>query len=532
MIKESVILRFLTHPDGLSAAVNESFIGKLLDSVVKKYSIVLKKVGAFLEETLSGSLTLWLVKWAGERFYILFYLFIILHSLLFFDYYRNPITVAAVLLFFVCLSVRIAFDKKTKFDFKRVDPIFLLYFASIIFSAMFSMFGPGSGSSSTTTALLYLCSISLVIIIANSFEDEIKLKRLIAIIVYSTFIMSVYGIWQFINHVPVDSTQVDQTTGGASMSMGRVYSTLGNPNVLAAWLILVIPFMASLFFMAKGFRRKLLFFLIGAISIVCLALTLSRSGWVGLIIAAVVYLFLLNWRLIPLFAALGLASLPFLPRFVTDRMMTIGADTSSIYRFSLWSGSFRMALDNWLTGIGIGLEFFKRFFKNYIYMPYEQSPVHSHMLILQIWLESGLCAVISFLWFCERLIKKGIRATWTVNSGAAHTSASEPDATHSGAANSDVAYADVAYADAAHSQTLLSKMLHFPASRSDVSYILIACVSSLTGFLALGFFEYVWFFPRCMNMFFIVTGIFICALNLNSHYDSQTAQRSDACPNV
>ena len=466
IVRSSFVFSFISRREKLSSAFNSSSIGAVLNNSSEKLTNSLKRIGAFLDKALANTLTLWLVKWVGERFYALFYVFMIAHSLLFFEFYRNPITVAAIVILFISLTVRTAFSKDTSLDLKRIDPAFLLYFAAILFSALFSLFGSGASSASITTSILYLSSILFTFIIANSFNDKKRLYHLINTFVYSTFIMSVYGIYQFIKRVPVDTTQVDQTTGGASMSMGRVSSTLGNPNVLAGWLILVIPFMVSFFFIAKGFWRKLLFFPVVAAAIACLTLTLSRSGWVGLVVAAAVYLFLLNWRLIPVFIVLGVASLPFMPRFILDRMTTIGADTSSVYRFSLWAGSFRMALDNWLTGIGIGLEYFQRYFKNYIYMQYDQNPVHSHMLILQIWLESGICAVFSFLWFCIRLIKKA----------------------------------------------LLSSVSG--AGKSDIDYLIMACISSVVGFLALGFFEYVWFFPRCMNMFFIVIGVFMCALDL------------------
>ena len=525
IITKSFTWGFFARPERLSFAFEKSRIGSLAILLFQKYTNLLRRCGAFLDRLLRNTLSLWLVKWLGERFYVLFYVFIAMHSLLAYEYYRNPITVVATALFLVSFSTRVAFDtgatssdtgafspyteaqsasgatpsdtgalssdtddpsatvaassvtvaassvtgvkpsvSGASFDLKRTDIVFLFYSVTILFSAVYSLFGPGSGSASTTTAILYLCSILLAFIIANSFTDVKRLLQLIKIIVLSTFVMSIYGLVQFVNRVPVDMSQVDQTTGGASLAMGRVSSTLGNPNVFAGWLVLVIPFIVSLFFIAKNFRKKLLYLIISLSAIACLAFTLSRSGWIGVFAAAVVYLFLLNWRLIPAFTVLGVACLPFVPRFIIDRLMITGNDTSSIYRLSIWAGSFRMALDNWLTGIGIGLEFFKRFFNNYVYTAYDQAPVHSHMLVLQIWLESGLAAAFAFIWFFLRLIKKGLRAAMS--------------------------------------------------GRDDHSYILKACISSFAGFMALGAFEYTWFFPRCMNMFFIITGVFMSALSI------------------
>jgi O-antigen ligase len=289
--------------------------------------------------------------------------------------------------------------------------------------------------------------------------------------------MSLYGLWQFVRGVPIDPSLTDRSMGGASLAMGRVSSTVGNPNVLAGWLVLVIPFSVALVFIAKGFRGKLLMAAAALPPIACLLLTQSRSGWIGLAAAAAVFVLLLDWRLLPAFLAAGAIALPFLPDFIFDRLATLGRDTSSVSRFTIYAGAFRMALSNWAAGIGIGMEFFKRFINNYVYFPYETAPNHSHMLPLQIWLESGIVAAASFLWFVIRVGKK------CVSQISAHKRGTLP-------------------------------MYNRPGNpQYSARLVLTACAASLAGFMAMGCFEYVWFYPRCMNQFFIVAGICMCAVN-------------------
>ena len=315
---------------------------------------------------------------------------------------------------------------------------------------------------------------------------------LIRVLVGAAALVALYGIYQYLQGIPIDVTQTDQTTGGASLAMGRADSTLGNPNVLAAWLLLAIPFSAALAFFAKNWLRKAFTASLTSIMIGCLLLTQSRSGWVGLFAAGAVFVFLIDWRLVPLFAAAGLLSIPFWPRFILDRLLIAGADTSSVYRFTIYAGAFRMALDNWVTGVGIGLEYFKRYINNYVYFAYQTAPVHSHNLVLQIWLESGIIAVLSFFWALARLIKKGGAFIFAQKRGL------NP-----------------------------KRPMHYlkPAGTAyETRMILTACISAIAGFVTMGCFEYVWFFPRCMNHFFMILGIFYCAASLSASNAARNVQ--------
>jgi O-antigen ligase len=477
LVARSFAWRFFARPERFSALFFKSGAGGLLLAASAGYTRLLKRFGAFLDGAAPRSLTLWTAKWLGERFAPLFFLFVAAHALVPYESYRNPYTLLALLFFAASCSARVAFDAERSFSARRVDPALLVYFAAVAVSAVYSLFGAGAGAASSTTAALYLAAILFAFLVANAFSEPGDLLALIRAVALSALLMSLYGLWQFVQGVPIDPTLTDRNMGGASLAMGRVYSTLGNPNVLAGWLVMVIPFSVALVFIAKGFRGKLLWAAAAAPAAACLLLTQSRSGWIGLLVAAAVFAFLLDWRLLPLLLGAGVLALPFVPGFVYDRLLTLGRDTSSVSRFTIYAGAFRMALANWASGVGIGMEFFKRFINNYVYFPYETAPNHSHMLPLQIWLESGIVAAASFLWFVLRVAKKGVSQI------SAHKRGTLP-------------------------------MYNRPGNPQHAArLVLTACVSSMAGFMAMGCFEYVWFYPRCMNMFFIVAGICLCAVN-------------------
>jgi putative inorganic carbon (HCO3(-)) transporter len=81
-------------------------------------------------------------------------------------------------------------------------------------------------------------------------------------------------------------------SGDAPFSLARPGSTLGNPNSLAAILVVVVPFVLVLALRARGTLRLILLVYTGLCSLL-MFLTFSRGGWVGLALALVVMALLL-----------------------------------------------------------------------------------------------------------------------------------------------------------------------------------------------------------------------------------------------
>ena len=116
-----------------------------------------------------------------------------------------------------------------------------------------------------------------------------------------------------------------------------------------------------------GTRKKQLscvLLLLGlAFPAVALIMTYSRSGWISLMLAAFVYIWLRNKKLIPLFIALALLAIPLLPSTIITRLTSIVTsflgssghiDSSAQHRFALWQGVEYMIRDYGVSGIGLG----------------------------------------------------------------------------------------------------------------------------------------------------------------------------------
>lgn len=84
----------------------------------------------------------------------------------------------------------------------------------------------------------------------------------------------------------------------------------------------------------------------------CMLLTMSRGGWLGLLLAGAVFLVMMDRRFI-LLGVVGLVALYFiLPETMIERFTSIGdlTDGSTSYRLSIWLGTISMLKDYWLCG--------------------------------------------------------------------------------------------------------------------------------------------------------------------------------------
>ena len=271
----------------------------------------------------------------------------------------------------------------TKFTVMYVAVYIVAVFASVTVS--------GSLYGGMVTVLFVLYSLALM----NSVSTRRQINIIIWSIVLCGALVSAYGIYQYIFGANGAAAWIDDDM--FSDITTRVYSTLQNPNVLAEYLLLVIPFGVAGILAEKGFLPKLIFLGCTAAMCLCMVLTFSRGGWLGLIFAAAVFFIILDRR----FILVGLAALValyfLLPDTVINRFTSIGnlADTSTSYRFSIWMGSIAMLRDYWFCGIGPGTAAFNMIYPSYSY----NSAVaqHSHNLYLQITCDCGVCGILLFL---------------------------------------------------------------------------------------------------------------------------------------
>lgn len=318
-------------------------------------------------------------------------------------------------------------------------------------------------SDALRIALFLVASILLCYSVYISLDSKEKLVRFLKIVLFFVSLTAVYGVLQRIRGVDVDLEFVDITANEGMP--GRIYSTFSNPNNFAELLILFMPFFVPLFFTVKNKIEKIMVFLGFGVTVGALAMTYSRSCWVGFAIAAVVFVCLYDKKLLIPLGVLAICAIPFLPDTIMNRIFTIGSmnDSSNSYRTYIWNSCINIIRDYGVTGIGLGPASFRCIYPGYA-SPIAITAPHSHMLYMELVIEMGILGFVSFFSYIFATVKKAAGAMRNMD--------------------------------------------------KNMKMYAVAGISALSGIAFVCCAEYIWFYPRVMFAFWIVPGILMAITKL------------------
>ncbi len=350
--------------------------------------------------------------------------------------------------------------REKRLEVGRLGPWFAFYFLFISLALVCSL----SVSLSVRFYLFHLTCFLLVLVGVSAVDSPRQLRALMVCGAVGAAVAALYGCYQGYVGVEVVASQQDLTLN-AGMP-GRVYSFFDNPNNFAEVLVMLTPLTLALTLNAKGWRGRCLGAAALVAEVAALGLTYSRSSWLGLALAMVVFLALWNWRFLPVLALAGVCAIPFLPESIWNRILTIGnmKDSSARYRIAIYEDTGRLLRDYGLTGTGLGSDVMRRVFLHYPTLYDGNYPIHTHNNYLQMWAETGFFGLVAFLGLILGQLKEGLQAL----------------------------------------------------SRADKALrrVLAASVSAMVGILAIGLVEYTWFYPRNMFLFWYLFAVTAAAVKL------------------
>lgn len=145
-----------------------------------------------------------------------------------------------------------------------------------------SFFGSYDRQSGFLSYLFYFFGFILIVFnvltIKNSFSREEskdrlaqKVNRMVVAMALSGLVVAIYGILQILG---IDFLSWPEDP----LLTKRTFSTFGQPNFLASWLLLVIPLSAYLFYKNKKTLLRFFYFLVFFAQLACLFFTSSRGG--------------------------------------------------------------------------------------------------------------------------------------------------------------------------------------------------------------------------------------------------------------
>ncbi|MGB7414916.1 MAG: IctB family putative bicarbonate transporter, partial [Thermosynechococcaceae cyanobacterium] len=247
---------------------------------------------------------------------------------------------------------------------------------------------------------------------------------LVSIYLHTALIVSVEG-WrqQFFGAAALATWNDPTATYGDAI---RVYSFLGNPNLLAAYILPTIPLSLCALFAWKRWGPKLLAAVMLVINGACMYWTGSRGAWIGLVVALCVAAALLLYWLLPrlpkfwrlwafpiVFGTLaGIAILGVLTvEPLRERVLSIFADredSSNNYRINVWASVRRMIRAYPILGIGPGNAAFNKIYPLYQLPNY--SALSAYSIYLELLVEVGVVGFTCFLWFLLVLLNRAFVA--------------------------------------------------------------------------------------------------------------------------
>ncbi len=196
------------------------------------------------------------------------------------DYFYNPKVYA--LTFIVSIYVFILFKNRNSLDnliqIDRINKALFAYFCLITISLFFAqdiflaLQGGLGREEGYSTMIMYM----LLFLAAR--KVKIHEEGLFNGILISACIVSVYGILQYYGFDPIPRDFL-------RASWQRSFSTMGNPNFLGSYLVLILPIAMHLFVI----RKKALAGFAFGIVLLCLLSTFTRGTWLGGIVSICTY---------------------------------------------------------------------------------------------------------------------------------------------------------------------------------------------------------------------------------------------------
>lgn len=263
----------------------------------------------------------------------------------------------------------------------------------------------------------------LFLLIARVAQQPKARTLLVLAYILTTLPVSIYGLRQYFFGATALATWVD--VNSPLVNTTRVYSFLGNPNLLAGYLIPGVMFSAVAVFAWPRWVPKGLAAVAAVLNTLCLVLTLSRGGWVGFLIGGFVLLaltvqywsigFTPFWRRWALPILLGGTA-----AFLVLAVMSVGAlrmrvlsmfagraDSSNNFRINVWAAVMDMIRDRPILGIGPGNEAFNQIYP--LYQRPRYNALSAYSVFLEVLVEGGIVGLTTFLWMLLVVLQQG----WT-----------------------------------------------------------------------------------------------------------------------
>ena len=246
--------------------------------------------------------------------------------------------------------------------------------------------------------------------------------RIVAALLTGSLLTSVIGLRQLYQDTDALARWVDPNS--VAKGTVRIYSTLENPNLLAGYLLPMLPLAVVVLLRWRRPLPRLFAATTLVLGAAALVLTYSRGAWMGMVAAAAVLAVLLVlrhtrrwpplWRkVVPLAVLLGgaalLAVLVWQVEPLRVRVLSLVAgreDSSNNFRINVWLAVLDMIQARPWLGIGPGNDAF-----NLIYPLYQQprfNALSAYSIPLELTVEAGIPGLLAGIGLVLASVRQGL----------------------------------------------------------------------------------------------------------------------------
>lgn len=253
--------------------------------------------------------------------------------------------------------------------------------------------------------------IILFLLVQDAFVSGKGIRHIVRILLFSGCLVAVDGIfqhfygWDFLRGRPILT---------ARYGVKAITGPFHHYNDFAAYLVCSINLFIAMILGGNGFKfpgpfkgRVIYYGKVFSLFLLwgCLLLTFSRGGWCGLLFSGALLAFLSPKKKFIGVLFCFFMLMVFLVPHVRERALFTFTCKGDSSRFAIWQGAWGMIKAHPFLGNGIGT-FMDRFgqFTKGIGVQY------AHNCYLQIWAETGIWALLSFIGFLFLLLSRGIEA--------------------------------------------------------------------------------------------------------------------------
>lgn len=187
------------------------------------------------------------------------------------DYYYLPKIIAVYLFVLIMFVVHVLDKNRYQIKSDNISIVLIVYWFTLIISTFFSIDIMTSlrGKILREEGLIAILAYGFLFLLSKTYykHSDIFLK----IIIISSVIVALYGVCQYFGFDPIPRDVIRRYW------TKRAFSTIGNPNFLGSYVVLLLP-ISAFYFLKKGAAFSLL---ASSVIYLCLLLTFTRSAYLG-----------------------------------------------------------------------------------------------------------------------------------------------------------------------------------------------------------------------------------------------------------